>query len=747
MAYDDIVLKGYVYNDSGAGVNGATVKIYAGDSADTSTHGSAIGSGDTTDSNGEWTITSSNSATDANNRLDVEITSGGSSSKRRIKYRDSIQVENIDVEKIIVRAVDTGAATVHFFADGAGDAGDYWRLNASASNSFAIGSDRAVEGTIIDYLTITNGASAAASKTTILGQLVVGIDDTGADVKFFGATAGSYWLWDESADGVVQIGTLTVGVDDAGHDVKLFGDTASRYWLWDTSADGVVQRGTLTVGVDDTGHDVKFFGATSGQYLLWDESADELVLTGDTKLSFHDAAGGENIIASSNGHLEVNAGTTLDVTAPTVDINAGTAFEVDTAEISLDSSGASNLTTSGGALTITSAAAATWSTAAGVLTIDGDDGIVLNTGGSGDLQVNENILVGADDAGFDVTFYGNTASRYWLWDTSADGVVQRGTLTVGVDDTGHDVKLFGATAGSYWLWDESADGVVQIGTLTVGVDDAGHDVKFFGDTASAYMLWDTSADDLILGGAAGLIVPDGQFTLGSTAVGSTAAELNLLDGSAKSTSSITIGDTDAFVIIDGTTTKQIPASDLKTYTAASATALDDVAAGDAAANLHTTVGNITIDAQANDADVIIKVDDNGSAVTAVTFDGSDEGNAIFVNDVQLKSDGALLEFGADLDTTLTHTDGTGLTLNSTNKLTFGDAATFIHQSGDGVMTIDGEATIDLNASTAVLVSNDLKLDSDSAVLSFGADSEATVTHADDAGLTFNSDITMAADKS
>ena len=79
--------------------------------------------------------------------------------------------------------------------------------------------------------------------------------------------------------------------------------------------------GALTVGVDDTGHDVKFFGATSGQYLLWDESADELVLTGDSKLSFHDAAGGENIIASANGHLEINAGTTLDITAPLVDIN------------------------------------------------------------------------------------------------------------------------------------------------------------------------------------------------------------------------------------------------------------------------------------------------------------------------------------------------------------------------------------------------------------------------------------------
>ena len=103
-------------------------------------------------------------------------------------------------------------------------------------------------------------------------------------------------------------------------------------------------------------------------------------------------------------------------------------------------------------------------------------------------------------------------------------------------------------------------------------------------------------------------------------------------------------------------------------------------------------------------------------------------------DLSLVTDSAVLKFGADGDTTLTHTDGTGLTLNSTNKLTFGDAASFIQQSSDGVLRIDGEATIDLNASTAVTVSNDLKLDSDSAVLSFGADSEIQLIHVADDGL-------------
>ena len=79
---------------------------------------------------------------------------------------------------------------------------------------------------------------------------------------------------------------------------------------------------------------------------------------------------------------------------------------------------------------------------------------------------------------------------------------------------------------------------------------------------------------------------------------------------------------------------------------------------------------------------------------------------------------------------ITHTDGSACLLIV--KLTFGDDS-FI-QCSNGVLRIDGEATVDINASTAVTVSNDLKLDSDSAVLSFGSDSEITVTHVADTGL-------------
>ena len=42
------------------------------------------------------------------------------------------------------------------------------------------------------------------------GAVTVGVDDTGYDVKFFGATTGKSLLWDESADSLIVTGTTTL---------------------------------------------------------------------------------------------------------------------------------------------------------------------------------------------------------------------------------------------------------------------------------------------------------------------------------------------------------------------------------------------------------------------------------------------------------------------------------------------------------------------------------------------------------
>ena len=69
------------------------------------------------------------------------------------------------------------------------------------------------------------------------------------------------------------------------------------------------------------------------------------------------------------------------------------------------------------------------------------------------------------------------------------------------------------------------------------------------------------------------------------------------------------------------------------------------------------------------------------------------------NDLILGSDSAVLKFGADSDTTLTHTDGTGLTLNSTNKLLFRDSALYINSSTDGQLDLVADTEIQIAATT------------------------------------------------
>ena len=149
--------------------------------------------------------------------------------------------------------------------------------------------------------------------------------------------------------------------------------------------------------------------------------------------------------------------------------------------------------------------------------------------------------------------------------------------------------------------------------------------------------------------------------------------------------------------------------------------------GDTATFIHQSAdGVMTVDGE-------VTIDLNASTAVLVS------------NDLKLNSDSAVLGFGVDNDATLTHTDGTGLTLNSTNKLTFGDAASFIQQSSDGTLRIDGEAIIDLNASTRVDVSGDLKVGGEVQTASIGyTDGDNAITIADGGLITAAAGITSTA---
>jgi len=72
----------------------------------------------------------------------------------------------------------------------------------------------------------------------------------------------------------------------------------------------------------------------------------------------------------------------------------------------------------------------------------------------------------------------------------------------------------------------------------------------------------TAAELNLLDGVSGLVQAD---LTKLAAVDATAAELNLMDGGTSVGGSITVGDTDGFIVNDGGTMKTIPATDLKTY--------------------------------------------------------------------------------------------------------------------------------------------------------------------------------------
>jgi hypothetical protein len=134
-----------------------------------------------------------------------------------------------------------------------------------------------VSGTaLVTGVLTTTAATVSNGGGQFNGAINVGVDDTGYDVKFFGATTGKSLLWDESADSLIVTGTTT-----------LVGTTN----LDAVDIDGATQiDATVTVGVDDTGYDVKFFGATAGAYMLWDESADDLILGGAAGFPLNSAA-------------------------------------------------------------------------------------------------------------------------------------------------------------------------------------------------------------------------------------------------------------------------------------------------------------------------------------------------------------------------------------------------------------------------------------------------------------------------
>ena len=160
MAVPTINFGGFVYDDSGDAVSGATVNLF--DKNDTTTSRAST----TTNSSGYWAVAHTTSG-----EFDVQITSG--SSKRRIKFDDAIQLTSIDTEVLKVRANEGAIAAIELYADEGEDASDRWRIDAGTDGVLAFGNDIASQGSYVDLLTVTPHATATSSTVTVAGILDV----------------------------------------------------------------------------------------------------------------------------------------------------------------------------------------------------------------------------------------------------------------------------------------------------------------------------------------------------------------------------------------------------------------------------------------------------------------------------------------------------------------------------------------------------------------------------------------------
>ena len=374
--------------------------------------------------------------------------------------------------------------------------------------------------------------------------------------------------------------------------------------------------------------------------------------------------------------------------------------------------------------------------------------------------------------------------------------------------------------------------VAKLASSAAGVDVTGSFTISAGGTVGI----PTDTDLLTL--TSGVLTVAGEVSMttldiGGTNITTTAAELNLIDGGA-TIGTTAVVDADGILHNDGGAMKVTSAATFKTYFQEGISqAYDDFTIGDAAVLITTSSGNITIDAAANDSDIIFKGTDGGADTTYLTIDGSAAGAATF-NAGVIATTGTFSGIASVDDTTDTssgttgsiHTDGglgiakklfvgtnatvagttlmTGVATHGGNVVSDTDSTDDLGTTGvrwanlyvdaitatdqitatgftgtlDGILgsgaaaaattttlasttitaggivktddttdatsTTDGSLQTDGGLSVALdaVLGNDVKLLSDASVLSFGGNSEVTLTHVHNDGLLLNDDMQL-----
>ncbi len=450
---------------------------------------------------------------------------------------------------------------------------------------------------------IDSGAAITLDATT---DIILDADGDNITLKAGGTTALDFVL--NGANDVTLDAPGDIKVDADGGDILLLDGGSQFASLTNNSSNLIVKSGTTTAATF-SGANVTFAGTIDSGAITSSSTvtatglinSGSIVFEGSTADSFETTLGVVDPTADRTVNIANAAGTLQPFAAASTDQITATPAEI-------------NLIDGG--------------TARGTTAIADGDGVLINDAGTMRMTTVETLAAYLDD---EITAMPNLVGT---------GALNSGTITSGfgnIDIGSSTITTTGLISG----------GSLDIDNVLINGTTIGH----------------TDDTDLMTV-ADGLLTVAGEISvttldIGGTNVTTTAAELNLIDGgTARGTDALADGD--GILINDAGTMKMTTVQTVKTYMQGGISlAYDDFTVGDAAVNVTTSAGDITIDAQGNDTDIIFKGTDGGADTTFLTIDGSAAGEATFNAGINLG--GSIVFEGSTADsfeTTLAVTDPT-----------------------------------------------------------------------------------------
>ena len=233
-----------------------------------------------------------------------------------VRTASTIQLENSDGSEDMATFTANGA--VSLFYDNVKKF-ETTSAGATITGSLTVSSDLIINGTTT---TIDTTNLLVEDKNIIIGNVDTPSDTTadGGGITLKGAS--DYTInWTNSTDSWHFNQGITVGVDDTGHDVKFFGATSGAYMLWDESGDALrlADNTYLQCG---NGADLQ----------LWHDGSNSTILNYTGNLTIKNAADDSDII------FECDDGSVVERLKPISTLDGSASSTDPFAKYSLDNS-------------------------------------------------------------------------------------------------------------------------------------------------------------------------------------------------------------------------------------------------------------------------------------------------------------------------------------------------------------------------------------------------------------------------